>query len=123
MKCYLEKNRDKIEAAILDLNLEQSREVGRNGSGSLENVYDGVPIVGGYLVKHKKKVIGWGVAFDKPYQKQTHIFIDPKHRKNGLGSRLVKRAKKDFPEYRFVPWNQYTTNFYDKLKAPTIYHR
>lgn len=119
MKCYAEKNVEKIKDAIRKLNLEKSKEAW--GSGSLEAIKFGRNVEGGYLVKHNKEVIGWGVAFDQLGRsaKQTHIYIKKKYRKNGLGTRLVKRAKKDFPEHSFVPWNTYTHQFYSKLKVKT----
>lgn len=110
-RCYRSKPAD-IEMAILKLNLTHDSSF---GSGSLDLLEEGCQIVGGYIVKHEKQVVGWLSAFDN---KEIHIYVSKFARRQGIAYKMIKRSKKDFKNYFFCPWNRETSNLFKKYKAP-----
>lgn len=113
LRVYKSKKKE-IEKAVNLYNL--AVECGRSSwsSGTLTALKRGAEIEGGYVVKHKKEIMGWGCALN---QGEIHIYLLPHARKYGAASKMVRRARKDFKDHVFCPWSQETLAFFNKRKA------
>ena len=84
---------------------------GRTGSGSWDNSRFKLGVDGAFVVKEKKDIIGWAVAW---CHGEIHIFVIPTYRRKGIGTRLMKKMVKTFPTHRFCPWNAKTLRLFTK---------
>ena len=105
----------KLKQAIIVMNLEtsaHSTKTGEYGSGAY---WKRDRLIGGYLVYHNSKVIGWGALFED--DDEAHLFIHRNHRRQGLGTKIVKRFQKEHPDKVFCPWNRRVQGFFNKRQA------
>lgn len=109
-RCYISPP-NKIIPAIYSFNLSQDTG---GSSGSIESIEEGISVIGGYLVKQKGEILGWGAALKN---RDFCIYVRPFARKFGIASKIIKRAKKDFPRHVFCPWNLSTLTFFKNRRA------
>jgi GNAT superfamily N-acetyltransferase len=86
-------------------------------SGSKENFESRLKVEGGFVLKQKNRIVGWGVAWaTKRYQfhPEFHVYVLPKHRRKGYGTILAKEAKEKFPAHLFCPHDLRSTKFFKK---------
>lgn len=118
METIIYKSRPKaIKKAVLGHNLATEFGVSgdmSSGSGSVGYIKEGIEIEGGYVVKSGKNVVGWGSAYKL---KEIHVYVKPSFRKRGIASKIIERAKKDFPDHCFCPWSKGTFDFFTKTGA------
>ncbi len=111
-RCYYS-SAEKVIPVVYVFNLLNEPISVSSSSGCVENIEAGVKVVGGYIVKNKKEIIGWGCAFGN---NEFHIYVRPHFRGFKIASKIIKRSKKDFPDYNYCPWNFETLNIFKKKK-------
>lgn len=110
------KNKKRIVEAIRKINLKA--EAG--DSGALENLEDGMRVVGGSYVRlmkpvgKKRPIIAWGAAFENG---EFQLFVKPGFRGKKIASRIIEKAKQDFPNHVFCPWNKSTKAIFEHKKV------
>lgn len=115
-RCYKSKGKE-VRRAVFLYNLMDDGEC---GSGTVDAIKDGEKVLGGYIVKKRfekgKKAVtmGWGAALAS---NEFCVYLRPRFRKMGLASKILKRAKKDFPKHYFCPWSDETLAFFEKRKV------
>ena len=58
-------------------------------------------------------MIGWGMIVDD----ETHLMVDPKYRKTGLGTKIFNKLNKDNTDCKFCPWDYQSHKFFRKHNA------
>ena len=106
-----EATEEQIKTAIESINL--FAEYGY--STSLRMLKNGHKMLYGVIAKDKSRIVGWGVVWSG--QKEIHLFVHPEYRKNGVGSRIVRRTKRNYKNHKFCPWDEMTKSFFYKRKC------
>jgi GNAT superfamily N-acetyltransferase len=102
----------KLREAVIEMNLETTAHTKKRGEYGSGAYWKREWLIGGYLVYHNSKVIGWGALFED--DDEAHLFIHRNHRRQGLGTKIVKRFQKEHPDKVFCPWNRRVQGFFNK---------
>jgi ribosomal protein S18 acetylase RimI-like enzyme len=86
-------------------------------SGTKENFEFKLKVEGGFVLKQKNRIVGWGIAWQKQKWKKEpefHVYVLPQYRRRGFGSIIVKKAKEAYPEHLYCPHDKVSSRFFIK---------
>ena len=109
---------NKIKPAIFKYNLMTETPIRSLSSGACGYAKEGVSIQGGYLIKHKRELVGWAGAFENG---EIHVFVRQEFRGKGGATKVIKRAKKEFPAHKFCPWTSESKRLFEENGANITY--
>lgn len=109
MKISYTKDIETLKNAILKKNLEISKETRHSGTVDVISSDLDTPSCG-VIVENSRGIIGWGVHFSK--LNEFHIFVSPRHRRKGVGTKILKVAKKNIKEIKICPWDKRSRKFF-----------
>ena len=70
-----------------------------------------------YVMLDAKKVIGWALVDETSQSNNFAMFFIPKkNRRQGIGTKIAKRIKKDYHSFYVEPWNTSSQKFFDSVK-------
>lgn len=86
------------------------------GSGSMNYVHMNINIEYGCAIYQEGKPIAWITVF---HGGETHMFVHPKHRNKGYGHKLIQKAKLDYGNSKYCPWDFRSRQLFSKLNLET----
>lgn len=118
MKFYCRKSSPKMLSCLVKrMNLETTGEVFRDNSESNWLVKSGINPEFGYIAYNMAgRPIGWAIAFSG--QSHTvHVFVMPRYRQKGVGTRLLKLMLKKQKTLRCKPWDHVSRKFFKNTSS------
>lgn len=91
-------------------------------SGSLDNLECGIIPKKGFVAKFGGKIIGWGAQFIEKRNRYSQpeisfqLYVSPKYRRKGVGTRIIKRAISKFGTINVYSWNNRSKKFFNNFK-------
>lgn len=106
--------KDRIKRIVRKYNLQTE---GRSSSGTMDDIYYyKKKIDSGFVAYNNRKIQGWAISF----KENSHIYVLPKYRRKGIGTKIYQEVVLNNPETYFEPWDEVSDKFFEKNNAKII---
>ena len=65
------------------------------------------------LLRHRQALVAWVLLDCSHHYQRAYLYVAPRYRRQGLGARLLREAKRAWPQILFCPWDETSTRFFE----------
>lgn len=88
------------------------------GSDSLDRVDFHKQDVEGFVARENGRAVGWCAYFST--DNCVQLYVRPEFRRKGIGSRMLRKAKRKYGKVTVFPWNHRSRVFFERFRGMNI---
>jgi GNAT superfamily N-acetyltransferase len=75
------------------------------------------------LLRRGRILVAWALVqcVNPRLPPTTYMFVHPQYRRRGLGSRLMRESRRNWPQTRFCPWDEQSALFFETRDGRASY--